>query len=241
MGLDTSGVVPVYYQLKELLRQEIASGAYTPGSQIPSEHDLMRQFSVSRATVRQALGDLVTEGLLVKRQGKGSFVADPKIVEDLTGMDSFRRQMDQRGMRTSIKLLAQYWLPASYRERELFALQSDERVFRVLRQISVQDEPIFIESYEIPERHCPGLLELDLSVFFAEIVFGHYKLNINRVVKYIEPALADDFEAKTLGIKKASPVMLVERISYPPGDSAALLTTKWIVRGDRCRHVVRVG
>jgi GntR family transcriptional regulator len=223
--LDPSGVVPVYYQLKELLRREISAGGYAPGAQIPSEHQLMRRFGVSRATVRQALGDLVVEGLLKRRQGKGTFVAEPKLEEDLGGIQTFNRQMAERGLTTTVKVLSQFWLPATTRERELFGLAPEDRTFRVMRLISVQSEPVFIESW----------------VFFNEILRGRYHLPVDREVKYLEPAVADEFEASQLGIRKGQPVLLIERISYPPSGDEALFTCKWTVRGDRCRHMVRVG
>lgn len=231
----------MYYQLKELLRREISAGSYAPGAQIPSEHELMRRFGVSRATVRQALGDLVVEGLLTKRQGKGTFVAEPKLEEDLAGIQTFNRQMAERGLTTTVKVLSQFWLPATTRERELFGLAPEDRTFRVIRLISVQSEPVFIESWEIPEVRCPGLLELDLSVFFNEILRGRYHLPVDREVKYLEPAVADEFEASQLGIRKGQPVLIIERISYPPSGDQALFACKWTVRGDRCRHMVRVG
>lgn len=241
MRLDFSSAVPVYYQLKELLREEISGGTYPPGSQLPSEMELMKRFGISRATVRQALSDLERQGLLIKRKGKGTFVAQPKLEEDLTGMYSFKRQMDQKGLETSMRVISRYSLPATQRQMELFNIPTGSTVFRVLRLISVNDEPVFIESWEIPEKNCPGLLELDLATPFAQILVEHYKLPVARVVKYIEPAIADDFEAGVLDIRRGQPVLLVERVTYPAARDHALVATKWIVRGDRCRHLIGVG
>lgn len=241
MGLDFSSAVPVYYQLKELLREDIAGGIYPPGSQLPSEMELMKRFGISRATVRQALSDLERQGVLTKRKGKGTFVAQPKLEEDLSGFYSFKRQMEQQGLEISIRVISRYTLPATQRQMDLLDLPAGSTIFRVLRLISVNDDPVFIESWEIPEKHCPGLLELDLTTPFAKILVDHYKLSMAKVLKYIEPALADDFEAGVLGIKRGQPVLLVERVTYPSASEPALFTTKWIVRGDRCRHLIRLG
>lgn len=239
--LDPSSIVPVYYQLKVLLRKEIAGGVYLPGEVIPSEHELTRRYGISRSTVRQALADLVQEGLLERIQGKGTFVAQPKLQDDLLGRSTFKRQMEERGLETSIRVLQKHSNMATKRDQKLFGIESNETMFRLLRLISVSDEPVFIESWDIPQRHCPGLLELDLGQAFYSILIGQYKLPLHRVVKFIEPALADDFEADVLGIKRGSPVLLIERGSYPPTGDHALVMCKWIVRGDRCRHLISVG
>jgi GntR family transcriptional regulator len=88
-AIDRDSPVPYYHQLKELLRDEIVSGRWPAGVQIPSEPELCRLLDVSRTVVRQALGDLGHEGLLRRRKGLGTFVAEPKIhgrlVQSLTG------------------------------------------------------------------------------------------------------------------------------------------------------------
>lgn len=241
MEIDHSSVLPVYYQVKEIIRREIVAGVYPSGSKIPSEHQLQERFGVSRATVRQALADLVVDGLLTKRQGKGTFVSPPKIEDDLLGMSTFKQQMDRQNKQVAVRLLSTGTTVASRRESDLYALADGENVFRVVRLVDVEDAPVFIEFWEIPERHCPGLLDLDLGQLFNKILIGHYRLNLGRVVKYVEPALAGDFEARTLQVAVGSPIMVIERITYPPSGGAALLSCTWRVRGDRCRHIVKVG
>src|SRR5690625_5377240 len=76
--IDKHNLKPLYYQLKEILQQEIMSGKLKPGDAIPSERELIDYYKISRTPVRQAINDLVTEGFLVRRHGKGTFVADRK-------------------------------------------------------------------------------------------------------------------------------------------------------------------
>ena len=80
--------VPLYTQLKELLRERILDGSYPPHSRMPSESELGKAFDVSRITVRQALGDLQKEGLLFKLHGKGTFVSKPKAFQNVTSPKS---------------------------------------------------------------------------------------------------------------------------------------------------------
>ena len=77
-GIDRRSPVPFYFQLKQLIRDDIAGGRWHPGDRIPSEHALCDHFAVSRTTVRQALAELENEGLLVKLKGRGTFVAEPR-------------------------------------------------------------------------------------------------------------------------------------------------------------------
>src|SRR5665647_2612042 len=125
--LDETSPVPLYYQLQEIIRSRIESGQWQPGQQLPPEAELCEEFSLSRGTVRQALADLVREGLLHRRRGKGSFVATPKISQDLmsfaTGFSAYAKQaigteLANRGLAARSRdacpprVLRQSWLPS---------------------------------------------------------------------------------------------------------------------------------
>src|SRR5215218_10432638 len=89
--------LPLYSRLYEVLRREIEEGRLPAGSQLPTEEELGRTFDVSRTTVREALRALAERGLIEKRQGKGSFVAEAKIGEVLPSLSSFSAEMESRG------------------------------------------------------------------------------------------------------------------------------------------------
>ena len=105
MKLDKSLPVPLYYQLAETLREQIESGAIKPGAQLPSERELGDQLAISRMTVRKALLDLASEGLIYTRVGKGTFVAEPKIDQRLQGVTSFTQDVRGRGARPASQVL----------------------------------------------------------------------------------------------------------------------------------------
>ena len=77
--VDKTSLTPIYSQLKEMVREKIEAGIWPPGTLIPSERDFCEQFGISRMTVRQALGELVSEGMVVREKGKGTFVAQPRL------------------------------------------------------------------------------------------------------------------------------------------------------------------
>src|SRR5579875_2995284 len=97
-ALDPDSIIPLYHQLKGILRDKIESGVWKPDELIDSEHQLMSQYNVSRNTVKRAIEDLVQEGLLRRVQGKGTFVSFPKIEHSLSGFYSFSKVMKSKGI-----------------------------------------------------------------------------------------------------------------------------------------------
>ena len=102
--LSHDSIIPLYHQLKIILREKVESGEYKADQMIPSEVKLAREYNVSRATARKALEDLTREGLFYRRQGKGTFVSPPKIEQHLTRFYSFTRDMRTQGLNPSTQL-----------------------------------------------------------------------------------------------------------------------------------------
>src|SRR5512134_1131741 len=107
MMFDTNTFVPLYFQLKLHIEAQIRSGAWQPGDQVPSEAVLGEKFHVSRTTVRQALGELVNQGMLTRIQGKGTFVAHPRIRQRLTRLTGFTEDFQARLMKPVSQILRQ--------------------------------------------------------------------------------------------------------------------------------------
>src|ERR1700730_2660341 len=103
--LERSNPLPLYYQLKEVLKQQIQAGHLAPHTAIPSEPELVAQYHVSRATVRQALTELVHEGLLYRQHGNGTFVCEPRVQETVSELSSFSEEIRSRGQRPGGLLL----------------------------------------------------------------------------------------------------------------------------------------
>src|SRR5260221_10459477 len=97
--LERSNPLPLYYQLKEVLRHQIQAGHLAPHTAIPSEPELVARYHVSRATVRQALTELVNEGLLYRQHGKGTYVCEPRVQQTLSELTSFTGEHQRLGKR----------------------------------------------------------------------------------------------------------------------------------------------
>src|SRR2546426_115752 len=125
--LERTNPLPLYYQLKEVLRQQIRSGHLAPHTAIPSEPELVASYHVSRATVRQALSELVHEGLLYRQHGKGTFVCEPRIQQTLSELASLSEELKRRGKRPGGLLIVSELVRGNESVREQLKLVDEEQ------------------------------------------------------------------------------------------------------------------
>jgi GntR family transcriptional regulator len=149
-ALERSNPVPLYYQLKEVLRQQIKSGQLAPNTTIPSEPELVASYQVSRATVRQALTELVNEGLLYRMHGKGTFVREPRMEQHVNELSSLTNELQRRGRRPGGILLLSELARGSSVVRQRLKLAEDEQVIRLERLRTADGQPIAYEVDYIP-------------------------------------------------------------------------------------------
>src|SRR5690606_4704378 len=154
--------VPLYGQLKELLRERILDGTYPPLSRMPSENELGRAFGVSRITVRQALGDLQKEGLIFKIHGKGTFVAKPKAFQNVSTLQGLAESMSQMGHEVINRLHGLRHLAASARGAARLGLEEGAPVTEVMRVRLVNREPVSLEVTYVPRAIGEKLEKADL-------------------------------------------------------------------------------
>lgn len=239
--IDRSSPIPLYAQLKHILREHIQHGSYQPGDRIPSELELCDHYGVSRIVVRQALAELTQEGLIVRRQGLGSFVAQPKIQESLVQkLTGFFQDMQQQGYTPQTTVLRKEKIRASSRVAANLGLEDEAEVIRIDRLRAVDDVPINYVSTYLPARLCPALLDADLS---SQSLYGYLEetcqLKIDRGQRFIEAVPAGEYEANLLGIEPGSPLLQLESISYL-SDGTPLEYYLALHRGDRSRFNVQL-
>ncbi len=239
--LDERSPVPLYYQLQEIVRARIESGQWKPGQQLPPEAELCAEFALSRGTVRQALADLVREGLLHRRRGKGSFVAQPKIAQDLmslAGFTAFANQM--AGTELGTRLISVNIVPANRSLAERLELAEGTELVEIRKVKLAEDQPFFLGTTYLPRATFPGLEQLDHSGSLFHLLQERYGLRVSKVKGWFEPVLINDYEASALGVDKGSPAMMFERIRYGI-DSRPVMISKHIIRGDMCRLTFQIG
>jgi len=233
--LDKSHPIPLYYQLAEVIREQIQAGELKPGDRIPSERELSEQAEISRMTVRQALAYLVREGILVARPGVGTFVAEPKLVYDALHLLGFTEEMVRQGEAAASRVLEQAVVPPPHAIASALQLGPGDLTVKIVRLRLSAGTPVLLETSFIPVTMCPGLerqsLE-DTSLFaLLEQTYGHRPV---RSYQSLEAALADDYEAQLFGIKPGAAMILLRGVTSNENERP-LEYFKALYRGDRVR------
>lgn len=212
----TSTPVPKYHVVKEALLGRIIDGTWVSETMIPSEPELCHEFGVSRMTVRRAIGDLIHEGRLRTVQGKGTFVAVPKLEEHFVQRAfGIYDDMERRGLKLTTQVLRLETIPASVEVASHLQIHPGDAVHILVRLRSVEDEKVLISTTYIPASLCPGLVNEDLSQgSLYRLLKEHYGLTIARGERRLEAVAAGPWEARLLDIALASPLLRLDSLAY---------------------------
>jgi GntR family transcriptional regulator len=231
-ALPTAGGAPLYHQLKQALTDQIVSGQWPPGTELPSEHELCRHFSVSRGTLRRALADLALHGLVRRQQGRGTFVAEAKFEGAVLASYAYYRSgaiNHDRGSRVT-KCVQR---PAPADLRRLLDLPAGEGVYELERVQFMRGVPVTLASSYFPASLVPGLEAQDFSeAHLYAVLENTYGLVFLRAQDTIEPVLADEYVATQLAVIPGSPVFRIDRLSYGQGERVREVRRSFM-RGDR--------
>lgn len=235
-----NGPIPRYYQLKEIIRQKVTGGQWAPGEPIPSERELCEQYGISRMTARQSITELVNEGYLYREQGKGTFVAQPKITQQLSQLTGFTEDMEARAKHPAAQVLHQQMIPADANLAAILQLKPGQLLFQVQRLRLANGEPLAIETSQISFFGCEQLMGEDLvhnSLYnLLETKYGQPPLEADQE---LEARLAGEDEARLLKITRNEPVLLIRRTSYTDRNKP-LEYAKSVYRGDKYRFYTRL-
>lgn len=242
IAIDRDSPLPYYLQLKNALIEQIETGHWQPGDQLPGEPELCRHFGVSRTVVRQALKEMTYEGMVLREKGKGTFVAEPKIsstslVHSLVG---FHQDMTERGLKMADKILEQSILPASQKVAANLQLDDLSPVIKIDRLRFVEDEPVVLVASFLPYESCRKLVSADLT---EESLYAYlekeYDLRIARGRRLIDAVGANEQQSNLLEIELGSPLIRIESISYLD-DGTPIEYFHALFRGDRSRFEVEI-
>jgi len=222
-GGSTPAFSPLYQQIKSLILQSLQAGEWKPGDIIPSEFDLAARYRVSQGTVRKAIDELAADNLLVRRQGKGTFVATH--AEQHTQYRFLRLQPDVGDQRSegpaerSIIECKRLRAPAEI--ARLLGLRSGDPVLQVRRVLAFHGEPAILEDLWLPGGPFKGLtleaLAADRGPMYAlfEAQFG---VRMVRAEEKIKALAADSEAARLLQVEAGTPLLSVERLAYTYSD-----------------------
>lgn len=205
----------LHNRIREELRARIFSGAYQPHDRVPSESALMTEYGVSRITVRQALGNLEKERLIVKVPGKGSFVTQPKPFQELGRLQGFAEAMGALGHETHNRLISLRTVAASAQVADKLKLAAGKPVTEIHRVRYLDRRPASLDITWVPSHIGDRLAREDLAsrdIFL--ILENDYGLALGHADLAIDATLADAPLAGLLEINTGAPVLRVERLTH---------------------------
>jgi GntR family transcriptional regulator len=218
-----------YHSIRDEVRDLVA--ALDVGDALPAERALAATLGASRMTLRRAIDELVREGLIVRRQGAGTFVAEPKIAQSLA-VSSFSEDMRRRGLEPSSRTLTLEEIHAGPQLGRRLQVSPSEHVLRVIRLRLADAAPMAIETLHVPLGLVGDLTAeaLEEASFYELLAAGGVR--IDHGVQEIEPTVTDEQESELLGVPLHSPAFLFERTSFDV-TGRPIEFVRSVYRGDR--------
>lgn len=217
---------------------DLASGLAV-GAPLPAERSLAQRLGVSRMTLRRAVDELVDLGLLHRRQGSGTYVAEPKITQSLAA-SSFTQDMRARGLEPGARVVRFDRGPADAELASELGIAPGARVLRIARVRTADGEPIALEELAVDAALVPGLRPEDLeAASFYDLLRRRYGHRIAGGEQTMEAAALDGDAAKLLGVPKGSAAFLLQRTSKDEG-GRVLEFVRSHYRGDRYRFTTNL-
>ncbi|GAA0835419.1 MULTISPECIES: GntR family transcriptional regulator [Streptosporangium] len=234
---DDSPRIPKYYDVKRSLLTLTKS--LPAGSALPPERALAVRFETSRTTVRQALSELVVEGRLVRIQGKGTFVAQPKVAQVLQ-LTSYTGDLRTVGLEPDTKILDISYVTADEQLARRLAINAGGRVLRIHRLRLASGEPMSIDTTHLSARRFPRLRrELEMHSSLYETLYNAYNVRLTDAEEIIETVLATPYDAQVLGVDAGLPLLLLTRHAFD-ADGNPVEWAQSLYRGDRYKFVTRL-
>ena len=244
---------PLWIQAVNLINDEIASGALTPGMRLPPERQLCIQLGISRVTLRKALTRLVDEGVLSASHGRGWYVAVQGGADAAPGaaaakdwpnsLESFTETAQRMGLTASSRVLRAEILPASFDEAEELSIAPGTPIFHLERVRLLNGVPIAIDRSRVPAELVPDFPTTDFTVASVYDKLAEAGLELARADSTIEAREADAYIATNLDIGEGKPVLAMHQIVVDHSDRALLASTIQY-SGERYRlrtHFSRLG
>jgi GntR family transcriptional regulator len=240
MEIDPQSHLPLHAQVEEALERSISTGVFSPGSRLPAEDHLVERYAVSRTTIRTAIQSLVARGLVEIRRGKGTFVTQPTITQELTELTGFVEDMQALGREASARVLDRRLVAASETVARQLSLQRGAAVARIQRVRLADGIPLSFDETYLPRELGEKIMADDLE---TQPIFTLLEQ------KYATPLLEAEYRlaavashgtvARALGMEAGSPIFLIERTTFS-GNRRPVDYERLYYRGDHIRFVTRL-
>ncbi|UCD80813.1 MAG: GntR family transcriptional regulator [Desulfobacterales bacterium] len=214
LSIDFKSKVPLYFQLKEQIKQIILNGEYKEGDLIPSEREFSDNYELSSTTIRRALNDLVQEDFLERKAGKGTFVKRRRVKRDLRKVLGFTKNMTEMGLTPTTKVLSKKVVTANAFARQRLELEKGNKVVRLERLRLADDVPMMLETRYIRTDLCPAIEQEELSSSLWRVFEEKYGLKPNRHTQGMTIVTVSGHAASLLTLNDNSLVFLIKGVTY---------------------------
>jgi GntR family transcriptional regulator len=239
--IDRNNRLPLYVQLKEAIIEKVENGDWIAGEAIPTELELQNTYSLSRTTVRQALGELVSDGILTRIQGKGTYVSEPKLEPTRPDLTGFTQDMSEKGYSVSSRVLDISEQRANETIQKKLQISAYTNVLKIDRIRLVDNLPIGVHNVYLNNSLVPHvrLERYDLSHYSLYEALRTEGVKLGEAEETVEASLADERHAELLGIPKGSPVLMLTRLLNME-DGRPLEYAKMVYRADKYKYSIKL-
>lgn len=214
--INKNSTIPLHIQLSSIIKKMINDGQLKEGDSIMPERELCSLQNISRMTVNKAIVGLVSEGLLYRVQGKGTFVAKNKKKYQFSNVKGFTDVMKEKGIKIRTDILSfEMEVPSELIKRKLQIISEETNVYKVVRLRYTDGEPFGIETVYLSEDTCKGFTKrmLDNNSLY-KMLSEDYNYKIQRAEQVIEPIIMSEEECNILGAEKGALALKLQRNSY---------------------------
>lgn len=232
--------IPLYTQVKEIVRHHILDGTYQPHAQLPAESAMSSIFGVSRITIRQALSDLQKEGMIFKIPGKGTFVSKPKAFQQLTQLEGFSEAMSRMGHEIYNQVVSHKTIPASALVAEHLHISLGDEITEIQRIRHLNRAPLSLEITYLPTAIGERLRKENLATRDIFLILENdFGIALGHADLQIEATLADEKIAHALQVEQGAAILRLERLTHK-ADGTPLDFEYLYFRGDAFQYRLQI-
>lgn len=228
--LNNASQIPLYYQLKHIILDEIESGKFKVGEQLPTETELCEKYNVSRITVRRAISELVADKVLYKKQGKGTFVSEYKIERELISIGSFSDITTESGKEPSTQILQTSITKPTKELCKALKITANEKVLELKRLLRIDGKPFIIEISQYPLSRFPKLetyIGSNQSIY--KILREKYGVEIVKAEKTLDIKRSNEEQSRIFDCDVNSVLYLLRKTAYDKNDEVVHLSSSFLL------------
>lgn len=238
--IDKSSPIPLYFQVKEIIKNKIKNNEWITDSTIPSELKLCEDFQISRGTVRQAIFDLIKEGYLVRKHGLGTYACKPNYFNPVSSFYSkkFIGKNNEK-IKLKRKIFSDKIVIPNKEIKEVMDLHANEELYRIEGMLLINNTPISLEVLYLLKHLFPNLKSKDLSSMAPyEVFMRKYNLEISEVHESFSLKKLDLKSSNKLGLQDKTFALLVNRLAW--SHNIIFEYRQSIIRTDKCHYTVKL-